>query len=101
MKLMAAIGSWVHLQGTFFIILVATLMGILWSSLRLHRKGELSTRLKLFSRGLLLSLTGTKGAMYLPKLENKTADIIPFGVCLVAASLMWEALNLCLNYPLF
>ncbi len=93
-KLAGAIGAWLGL-GILQVIFVACIIGLVWGIIRLHKAGQLKSRLVLFCRGIYYRLVyGMQGVIpmsILPADNNAPLppEALPFGVCLAAGAWIW------------
>jgi len=90
-KLMAALGAWVHYPYILKILMLGSVFGVIWGAVRLARAGKLKEKFILFIRGIaLLVLYRNKSGLVMSKLpeegESVPAEAVPFGTCLVAAT---------------
>ena len=87
-KYASGLGLWFGFWGTFYLILVASLLGVTWGLVRLWRGGRLREWAQAFARGVYLwAGFGVKEAFVVSR-----ADTVPFGTCLAAAGwLVWLA----------
>jgi Flp pilus assembly protein protease CpaA len=90
-KMSGALGAWLGI-GIIQAIFIASVIGLIWGVIRLHRAGALKSRASLFFRGAYYRLVyGMRGVVPLVRLPDgggasAAPGAIPFGACLAAGA---------------
>ncbi|MGD0620955.1 MAG: A24 family peptidase [Thermacetogeniaceae bacterium] len=93
-KMAGAIGAWLGL-GILQVIFVASVIGLVWGSIRLQKAGMLKSRVTIFFRGIyyrfVYGMQGVIPMSTLPEDDNVSLppEALPFGVCLALGAWVW------------
>jgi len=95
-KMAGALGAWLGL-GVLPVIIIACVMGLVWSNIRSKRDDQLKLRIAIFFKGAYCRfLHGTHGRSLNMLPEDGTVPFsskaLPFGVCLAAGAWAWITL---------
>jgi prepilin signal peptidase PulO-like enzyme (type II secretory pathway) len=98
-KMAGALGAWLGL-GVLPVIIIACVMGLVWSSIRAKNDNKLKTRIEIFKGIYYWFLRGTPMNM-LPEAGNVPFPhkALPFGVCLATGVWVWITLLLVWQSP--
>jgi prepilin peptidase CpaA len=95
-KMAGALGAWLGF-GVLPVIIIACVMGLVWSNIRSQRGNQLKPRKAIFFKGIYYRfLYGTHARPLNMLPEDGTVPIppraLPFGVCLAAGAWVWITL---------